>query len=528
MRSVWLSTHHGLKQLLVDTGANICTFNYTAVENWKDLDETRKMRIRGIGGAQYTLGAIPVIVNLGDYQMVQEFQVMPQEGATPYDGIIGLNFLKTLDAVYDLKEENLRLRWAGAELTIPFEGANTNEVTVPPRCEMCYRIPVSGSGEVVTTSRELTTGVYLARTITKVQDGEALVMLMNTRSEPVTLKGLEADSQPLDHYEVIQRANRRKRRQLLAEKLKLDHLKGPHQAQLQKLCLEYADIFQLDDDPLSTTSIGRQKIHIKPGTVPVYKKPFRNPFHQRHLVREYVEKLKKQKIIEPSVSAWNAPLLLIPKKNKDEHGNRQYRVCIDYRGLNAVLEQDKYPLPNIQDMIDQLGKSKYFTTMDLSQGYFQVELEEESRPVTAFITPDGEHYQMTRMPMGLSTSPSGFMRMMNIALTGLKGTHCLVYIDDIIVFSRTVDEHMRKLREVFQRLREVKLKIHPQKTTFCKSSVMFLGFQIDGDGIKMDPSKKAEIDNWPVPSSKADVQQFFGLANFYGSSSQNLQKKEDH
>lgn len=156
----------------------------------------------------------------------------------------------------------------------------------------------------------------------------------------------------------------------------------------------------------------------------------------------------------------------MPKKKIDSDGKRQYRVCIDYHGLNAVIEQDRFALPNIQDLLDQLGHARYFTCMDLSQGYFQVELDKASRPLTAFIGPDGEHFQMTRMPMGLSTSPVAFSRIMCMALTGLRGLACLVYLDDLIVYSRTFAEHLKNLTDVFERLRAENLKIHPEKTHF--------------------------------------------------------------
>lgn len=190
-------------------------------------------------------------------------------------------------------------------------------------------------------------------------------------------------------------------------------------------------------------------------------------------------------------------------------------MCIDYRGVNGVIEQDRYPLPNIQDLIDTLGKAKYFTCMDLSQGYYQVELDKDSRPMTAFITPDGEHLQMKRMPMGLSTSPAAFSRIMTMAMSGLKGHRCLVYLDDLIVFSETVDEHIRNLKEVFERLRWAHLQVHPGKTVFLRRTVVFLGYQIDEQGIRPDPRKVQEVKDWPRPKTTKQVQQFYGLTSFY-------------
>ena len=516
MRSVEIVTNHGPKTFLVDTGATVSIINKESTDKNMNIDTKQQQALSGLTGNQRTKGSTVLILSIGRVDYSQKFHVLPDTCKTPYDGILGMDFLKTFDAIYDLKEEQLRLQLNGNEEAIPFIGMATTSLLVPPRCEYRCSVVTMGNGEVVTKRTQLATGVYLAQTVTTVNEGKAQVLLLNTTNDPVELKDLEVETEPLNDFDIAHGQEpiaTRKRK--LRKQLKLDHLPKGERDVLLKVCMDFADLFQLEDEPLSIAKVGKQRIHVKPGTIPVYKKPFRNPHHQRKLVQEYVEKLKKDKIIEPSISSWNAPLLLIPKKAKDANGNRQYRVCIDYRGLNAVLEPDRYPLPNIKEVIDQLGGASYYTTMDLSQGYFQVGLEDKSRPMTAFVTPDGEHFQMTRMPMGLCNSPADFMRKMNIAMAGLKGTHCFIYIDDIIVFAKTFNEHLSKLRDVFHRLREVNLRIRPNKTALCQRSVIFLGFEIDGEGIRMDPAKKAEVENWPMPQNKAEAQQFFGLANFY-------------
>lgn len=244
-------------------------------------------------------------------------------------------------------------------------------------------------------------------------------------------------------------------------------------------------------------------------------KQFRNPYHQRPIVTEHVGKMEREKVAEECVSPWNSPLLIVPKKGKDSMGNNQYRVVIDYRKLNGCIEQDKYPLPNIKELLDQLNGSRYFTCMDLSQGYYQVELDKSSRPLTAFSTPDNKHYQLTRLPMGLSTSPSAFSRVMSMALSGLTGVDCLVYLDDIIVFSETEEEHEEKLSRVFDRFRAMNLKVHPGKSHFLQETVIFLGFKIDKTGIRVDPGKYDTIRTYPAPKTRKQMQRFLGLTNFY-------------
>lgn len=217
-------------------------------------------------------------------------------------------------------------------------------------------------------------------------------------------------------------------------------------------------------------------------------------------------------IIEEAKSEWNSPLLLVPKKS--ENGKNKWRLVIDYRKLNANLQDDKFPLPNIEEVIDSLSGAQYFTHLDLSQGYYQCELKPEDRHVTAFSTPTGQ-YQMTRLPMGLKISPSSFSRLMTVAMSGLNLERCLIYLDDIIVFGRTFDEHNKNLISVFQRLREVNLKLNPAKCNFFKQELIYLGHFISKEGVLPDPQKIETIKSWKSPSSSDEVKRFVAFANYY-------------
>lgn len=157
-------------------------------------------------------------------------------------------------------------------------------------------------------------------------------------------------------------------------------------------------------------------------------------------------------IVEPTSSPWSSPLLIVPKKS-DSTGEKKWRVVIDYRKVNQEIEDDKFPSPNITEILDALSGAVYFTHLDLSQGH-QMMLDEKSRKITSFTTSTGQ-YQMKRMPMGFKTSPSAFSRMMSVAMSGLTYFKCFVYLDDLVVFSRNLDQHTQNLIEVFSRLRKV-------------------------------------------------------------------------
>lgn len=187
---------------------------------------------------------------------------------------------------------------------------------------------------------------------------------------------------------------------------------------------------------------------------------------------------------------------------------------IDYRKLNNVFEDDKFPLPNIADIIDSLAGAKYFSHLDLSKGYYQFALQPEDRHLTAFSTPTGQ-FQMPRLPMGLKTSPSSFSQLMTVAMSGLNLYKCLIYLDDIIIFGKTLQEHNEKFILVFQRLRSVNLKLNPTKCNFLKEELLYLGHYISAEGIKPDPAKIKAVKTWPIPSNADEVKRFVAFANYY-------------
>ena len=171
-------------------------------------------------------------------------------------------------------------------------------------------------------------------------------------------------------------------------------------------------------------------------------------------------------VIRSSNSPWSSPIVLAPKKDGD------YRFCVDFRRVNSVTKKDAHPMPRIDEIIDQLGGARYFSTLDLASGYWQVPLREEDMEKTAFSV-GANHYEFTVMPFGLTNAPATFQRMMGNILKGIKG--CLVFMDDIIIFSDTWEEHQRILDEVFRRIRAAGLKIKRDKCQFAQESVKFLG-----------------------------------------------------
>jgi len=212
--------------------------------------------------------------------------------------------------------------------------------------------------------------------------------------------------------------------------------------------------------------------------------------------------------IQPSNSPWASPIVLVQKKNGT------LRFCVDYRKLNAVTRKDAHPLPRVDDTLDTLADSCWFTTLGLISGFWQVEVHPDDREMTAFCTPEGL-FEFKVMPFGLCNAPATFQRLMNSVLAGLPWNSCLVYLDDIIVTGRTFSTHLGNLCQVFDRIRGAGLKLQPSKCALCRPEVSFLGHIVSPKGISTNPSKTDQVALWPTPTCKRDVQQFLKIANYY-------------
>ena len=187
-------------------------------------------------------------------------------------------------------------------------------------------------------------------------------------------------------------------------------------------------------------------------------------------------------------------------------------MFIDYRKLNQLTQKDAIPLPRT-DVLEALGGAHWFSSLDLASGYWQMQVKEEDRPKTVFSTHKGQ-FQWRVMPFGLTNGPASLTRLMNLALSGLTWTHCLVYLDDIIIWASTFENHIHRLWLVFDRMRIAGLKLKPTKCHFFQKEVTFLG-HVSADGIKTDPEKVKAVKTWPVPMNVKELQSFLGLASYY-------------
>ena len=208
----------------------------------------------------------------------------------------------------------------------------------------------------------------------------------------------------------------------------------------------------------------------------------RIPPIRRDEARTFLQGMLQKGVIKPSASPWASPIVLVRKKDSST------RFCVDCRKVNHVTRKDAYPLPRVDDILDTLAGSQYFSTLDLLSSYWQVEVDQEDQDKTAFCTPDGL-FEFQVMRFGLCNAPATFQRLMELVLAGLQWTTCLVYLDDVIVVGRNLEEHLLHLKSVFQRMRESNLKLKPAKCALCLEKVNFLGHVVSRDGVATDPAK---------------------------------------
>ncbi|GBG81907.1 hypothetical protein CBR_g34090 [Chara braunii] len=251
----------------------------------------------------------------------------------------------------------------------------------------------------------------------------------------------------------------------------------------------------------------QHRIEIEPGSRTPKGAVYKMSPKELEELRKQLDELLEKGWIRPSSSPFGAPVLFVPKKEGE------LRMCIDYRGLNAITVKTE-PLPRIDDLLDRVQGCKYFSKIDLKSGYHQMEVHPNDQCKVAFRTRYG-HYEFIVMPFGLTNAPATFQCCMNDLFRPWLDKFVVVYLDDILVFSKTLQEQQGHLRQVLEKLREANFKINPKKCEWAKTEVLYLGHVLDGDGIKPEDSKIAAIRHWSTPRTSTELRSFLGLANYY-------------
>ena len=277
--------------------------------------------------------------------------------------------------------------------------------------------------------------------------------------------------------------------------------------QLRDLLRERQNAFAAPGTPLGHTDLVQH--YIQTGETEPIKVPYRRlPISKKEEAAEEVDSMLRQGIIRPSDSPWSSPIVMVKKKDGS------CRFCVDYRELNHVTKKNAYPLPRIDENLDALGGNRWFCTLDLQSGYWQIAMAPEDQEKTAFSTHKGL-FEFKVMPFGLCNAPATFQSTMEIVLRGLLGNQCLVYLDDIIIFGSSFHECLKNLEEVLKKLENANLKLKPKKCKLFHTEVEYLGRIVSSDGIQADPEKIRAIQEWPVPTTVREIKAFIGFCSYY-------------
>ncbi|OOY33726.1 hypothetical protein BOV88_13735 [Solemya velum gill symbiont] len=285
----------------------------------------------------------------------------------------------------------------------------------------------------------------------------------------------------------------------------------------RNLLKSYEDLFSKGDTDIGHYKNITHKIHLIDET-PFKQRYRRIPPSMIDEVRSHLEQLLAAGIIRKSHSPFASNAVLVRKKDNS------LRLCIDYRMLNQKTKRDQYALPRIEDILDRINGAKYFSVLDMKSGYHQVEIEESHKERTAFTLGSLGFYEFNRLPFGLSNSPATYQRLMEACLGDLNMKICFVYLDDLIIFSNTYEEHLERLDTIFSRLRQCNLKLATKKCAFFKDKVKYVGFIVSENGISTDPDKVEKVVNWPTPTCPDEVRQFVAFSGFYRRFIKNFSK----
>lgn len=565
--SIQLRLPGGVRCLLVDTGAGLSLLK----EPIRGLPlEGSCVVARGVTGNNIPVNGLQRLkLDCGEGGREQIFVIA--DFALDYDGILGLDAMENLGLVVDLANRTIRCGMevvkeikvvsqvaSFQELSGEKNGQELNEkpdcrdtgpiveldietrankvrvcedTRIPARSQTVVRCMIVGkwTGQIAIVEPSWPDkGFWRAgRCISNVSNKRIWIPVVNLDEQEIMLSKSEAVGTALTWKESTDAAHRemkvdvastteqseevrRTLERLLQEKL--DHLSEPKAVGLRNLVMSYIDVFQNPaENRLGCTTDTYHRIDTGEAR-PIAKAPYRVPYHQKEVLKELIEDMLDKEIIVPSDSPWSAPIVLVRKKTAD--GSEKYRFCTDFRGLNSVTKVPSYPLPNIHETLEGLGQSNWFTTLDLAAGYHQIRVAEEDQAKTAFSTPDG-HYHYKRMAFGLAGAPATFQILMDRVLAGIKGEMCYVYLDDVIVYSRSMEEHVARLEHVLQRLRKANLRINLEKCHFAKESVKYLGHIVSRSGVQPDPDKISAVRAYKIPQNVKEVRAFLGLVGYY-------------
>ena len=463
--------------------------------------------IRTVSGQPMPIrGVLQTDIEIAGDQYPCDFKVID---GLDYKGVLGRDFCYAQQAQISFETLTIALKNPPTAL---FSDALVTMVApstyvIPPRSEVVFPAGIPekttpGVIGLVESSPQMVERYQLqgAAVSVKVADDHTVPFrLHNPTSQPVTLRkgatlGTFSEAHGESGVPLVKGSatNQPNQRTLDSVPVDLENsaLSSEEQSRLRELLNDYRDIFAVHHDELGHNNIIQH--HIETGYhPPIRSRPYRVPHAQKEATEEHIDDMLHRNVIQPSVSPWASPVVLVPKSDGSS------RFCVDFRKVNKITKKDSYPLPLISESLEALGGAKFFSSLDLVLGYWQVEIDPVSREKTAFVTHAGL-YEYTTMPFGFGNAPGTFQRLMECVLRGLHWQTALIYLDDVLVYSHSFEDHVHHLRLIFGRFREAGLKFKRSKCHFGQKQVNYLGHVITTEGIQPDPKKVKVVQGYLI------------------------------
>lgn len=525
---------------LVDTGASVSCISHQLykdlnIQSTYPLQPTHISNIKGIKQSRIeVLGQINIPFHLQDFSSGHTFLVLDMVNVPI---ILGLDYLIKNKVTIELDPPQLIFKHNN--FTVPLCQDNEVDIAVakqliaiPPKSETLLTLSVdnewNGKSIILEPRQSFVEawGLVPARTLSTVSNGTVITKILNPTLEELTIVPgtVVGYLQPLVNPVIspptpspplvasldpstVSTSVKHQLKDELGISLNEANLTDRQKEELAGFLLSNRDVFATNLKELGHTHLQTMPIDTQQHP-PVKMRPYRaSPVVKKEIDKQVTEMLENG-IISPSTSPYASPVVMVKKKNGE------YRFAIDYRKLNSITSTINYPLPLFEDCVDLLHGSTIFSVLDLMSGFWQIPMAEDAKPKTAFICHSGL-YEFERMPFGLKNSPVIFQSIMENALRGLNYKSALVYVDDIIVFSRNFDQHLEHLSDLFSHLRAANLTMKPSKCQFAVEEVLYLGHVISKNGVSTDPKKVDLVQNFPTPTTQKDVRSFLGLASYY-------------
>lgn len=521
---------------LLDSGSSVSLIRDKAFQRFMTDDRIKNLRIDAkiisVTGENLEItNCVSLPIHIGNKQYQQKFYVVKNELSKFYDAIVGYDFLKSgkFSICFDtdmLNSKNAAITIRDALTKAPEINQTTyaylpKNIVLEPNETRNIELSLDKTiqkGEVVKVFSNLKhRNIKFVNNVCSVENERHINLdVCNFSNETVSINKNTKFCTISSNFDSrnIELIKQLRRNELKRSDFQLDHLDTITKNKLLDLLMEFADIFSKRLYTIGRTEAIQPNLRVDTNNLPSTR-PYRVPEALQDEVNRQLKELEEANIIERSDSHISSPLILIKKKNPTCDPNKQkYRLVIDYRKLNAHVKYPRHRLPIIQHLLDKLRGNRMFSTLDLSSSFWQIALKVEDRDYTTFSSPNG-NFRYVSLPQGLNASAETFAKLADQMLAPLTDLKISNYIDDFAIGSRTVEEMLSKLRQLFERFRLFGITINPEKCSFIKTEIDFLGHKLNSNGIRPIDDNIIKIRDFPTPNTVRKIRRFVGLLSYY-------------